>query len=231
VLNVVTWLWGNGSGKFNAGHVNTLASMVRRHYAAPYRFRCVTNTPAGIAQGIEIVPDTADFAGVKSPHGGRNPACFRRLRMFSAAAAGALGDRFVSLDLDAVITGDLLPLWNRPEPFVGWRDPMHARQINGSMMLHTAGTAPAVWDTFDPAESPKIARDAGFMGSDQGWVSYCLAGRCATWGARDGVYSYRCDVAPHRRLPHNARIVFFHGNPKPWDEECMRALWIRENYR
>jgi len=41
MISVVTFLWGDG--KYNVSHVETLASMVRRHYSAPHKFICVTN--------------------------------------------------------------------------------------------------------------------------------------------------------------------------------------------
>jgi hypothetical protein len=46
---------------------------------------------------------------VPSPCGARQPSCYRRLKAFSAEAARCSAPRFVSLDLDCVITGD----WRR----------------------------------------------------------------------------------------------------------------------
>lgn len=199
--------------------------MVVRHYPAPHRFLCVTNDPAGIDPDIEIIPDRADFADLKSPHGGNNPACYRRLRLFHPDAAATFGERIVSLDLDTVIVGDLRPLWDRPEPFVGWTDPLYPQQLCGSMLLLTAGAKRMVWNLFDPATSPAQAAHAGYRGSDQAWISYCLP-RDARWTAADGVLSWR---KLNGWLPEGARIVFFHGARKPWDAGMPE--WVRENWR
>jgi hypothetical protein len=230
-VNVVCFKW-NAPGyrtQFTAEHVNTLAKMVTRHYSKLNRFICVTNDSAGLDADVSIVPDLEDFADIPSPHGGNNPSCFRRLRLFHPDAAEWFGERFVALDIDGVILRDLAPLWDRDEDFVAWRDPSHAHQVNGSMMLIRAGKFPNVWSLFSRAGSLDAMR-AGFKGSDQGWISYMLRGR-PTWTAADGVHSYKKEVAPHKRAPADARVVFFHGDPKPWDKECQRAQWIREAYK
>lgn len=215
VLTVLCWKWGT---RYRSEHVNALRQQVARYYARPHQFACVTNDAAGLDGDVAVIPDPEDFAALRSPHGAAFPACYRRLRMFADDAATRFGERFVCLDVDLVLVGDVAPLWDRPEDFVGYRDPLYPRQLNGSMLLLRAGTRPDVWRRFDPAKSPAIARAAGYRGSDQSWLSYCLAG-VPTWGPETGVYSYRKDVA-RNGLPADARVVVFHGNPKPWDAGC-----------
>lgn len=220
-MNVVTFLWGD---RYKAEHVNRLARQVARHYARPHRFLCVTNQTARVE--CETVPDLEDFAAVRSLHGPAFPSCYRRLRLFHPDAAQSFGERFVAVDLDAVILGDLAPLWDRPDDFVAWRDPFygHRGQICGSMMLLRAGARPRVWTDFDPSASPIAAWRAGFRGSDQAWISLATRGEVATWTRDDGVYSYRGDLRSGVR-PADARIVMFHGNPKPWD--WTAPAWAR----
>ena len=230
MISFVCWRWHvpGYRSTFGPEAVNTLARMVRRHYPARHRFLCVTNDRAGINGEIEIVPDRADFADVGSPHGGANPSCYRRLRMFHPDAARTFGERIVSLDLDAVIVGDLRPLVDRPENFVAWRDPLSPRQYNGSLIILRAGSRPKVWTDFDPAASPRRALAAGFKGSDQAWISCALPDE-ATVGREDGVLSYRKDVRG-KALPADARIVFAHGAQDPWGDEMQRLEWVREHY-
>lgn len=212
MLTILVWKWGR---KYEASHVNALASLVARFYDRPHEFCCVTNDPAGLDPSIRAIPDPEDFAELRSPHGASFPSCYRRLRMFEPDAAERFGERFVCLDIDMVPVADLAPLWDRPEPFVGYRDPLHPRQLCGSMLLMTAGAMPVVWEGFNPVRSPALARAAGFRGSDQAWLSFCARG-CPTWGPEDGVVSYRRDVAPSGSPPIGARMVVFHGSPKPW---------------
>lgn len=235
---VVCFRWTPAKGyrsTFGPESVNTLRSMVRRHFDRPHRFVCFTDDTTGLDPCVEALPLWSDFADLPSPHGGKNPSCYRRLRMFSAEIASVLGQRFVSLDLDCVLTADVTPLWDRPEDFVMWGDTnsQPGSHYNGSMILQTAGARRQVWDRFDPKTSPSKAKAAGCWGSDQGWISYCLGPKEARWSKTDGVYSFRNHL---RRvttgLPPNARAVFFHGEFDPWTRGLSNQFpWIAQHWR
>jgi hypothetical protein len=234
--SIVCWKWRPRQGyrsSFGPETVNTLRAMVARNYPHPHRFICVTDDSDGIDPRVEIIPDWKDFAHVPSPHGGKNPSCYRRLRMFSPDIASAFGERFVSIDLDTVIMGDLTPIWDRPEDFVIWGDTHKSKSTcyNGSMVLMTAGARPEAWTSFDPVQSPMLSRAAGKFGSDQGWLSYCLGPGEVKWSKRDGVYSFRNDLQKARQLPENCIIAFFHGSVDPWSDNAQRMYpWVREHY-
>lgn len=233
MLSVVCWKWKPAQGyrsTFGPAAVNVLRAMVARHYREPHRFICVTDDPEGIDPRVEVVPLWNDFADLLSPHGGRNPSCYRRLRMFSPEIEAVFGKRFVSLDLDCVITNDMRPLWNRPEEFVAWGDTNRTTHYNGSMMLMTAGARPQVWTDFDPTSSPRLAKAAGQFGSDQAWISHRLGPSEAKWTTADGVYSFRNHLLPPHQLPARARIVIFHGATDPWDAQAQRLAWVRKHY-
>lgn len=236
MLTVVTWKWPPAVGyrsTFGPETVNTLRAMVRRHYPHPHRFVCVTRETNGLDPDVEVREPWDDFAHVPSPHGAKNPSCYRRLRLFHPDAAQWFGGRFVSLDLDVVITGDVTSLWHRPEDVVFWGDTNPRTHYNGSMVLMTAGARPHVWQDFDPACSPRLAMASGAWGSDQGWISYRLGGQEAKWSRADGVYSFRNDIAAAgRTLPPNCRLVVFHGRHDPWSSYVQANYpWVRAHYR
>lgn len=232
MLRVVCWKWAKPGYRstFTAEHVNTLRAMVARHYRSKHEFVCLTDDANGIDGDIRVLPVPMKYADMPSPWAGGGPSCYRRLWLFSREAGDVIGDRVVSIDLDAVITGDMAPLWDRPEDFVGWNDPNRHQTYCGSMWLLRAGTRTNVWDTFDPVTSPqKVAASSTCFGSDQGWMSLVLGPGEARWGIRDGVYSWKNDVkANGGTLPANARVVFFHGEDDPW---TVNRDWIREHYR
>lgn len=240
MLDVVTFKWQAQEGfrtKFTAEHVNILYAMVRRHYADPFRFTAITDDAAGIRPEIRIIPLWKDFASLPSPHGPRHPACYRRIKIFSPEAAELIGERILCLDLDVVITGDMRPVWNRPEPVVFFKGqwgsvgrPNGRQPYNGSMFLLTAGARPDVWRRFNK-KTPYLTRRAGFGGSDQAWYALALGPNEAVWDERQGVYSFRNQIATRQnRLPSNARIVLFHGRRDPWDSECQSVDWVRKHY-
>jgi hypothetical protein len=240
--SVVCWLWQPAAGyrtAFTATHVNTLRRMVARHYRVPHRFVCLTDDPRGLDDGIEVLPLWADWATVASPHGAQHPSCYRRLKAF-APEMRALGARFVSLDLDCVVTGDLTALWDREEEFVIWRPTYRRRglngpktRFNGSMWLLTAGSRPEVWTRFRGAASAAEAYRRGYHGSDQGWLQYVLGTGVPGWSEVDGVYSYKFHLLDQHagELPAHTRIVFFHGKPDCWDAEPQRRAWVQTHYR
>ncbi len=234
MLTVVTWYWKPAAtyrSKFSTAHVNVLRSMVARHYKQPHEFVCVTDNPKGLHPSIRVVPDWNDYADIPSPNGGHNPSCYRRLRAFHPDIDQAFGPRFVSLDLDTVIVGDLAPLWHRPEDFVIWGETNPKSFYNGSMFLLSSGARPKVWQQFNPKTSPDTAKAAGKFGSDQGWISYCLGKGERTWTTGDGVYSYNVHLRQQgNALPKDARIVMFHGSRDPWGPDCQSIPWVKANW-
>jgi len=206
--------------------------MVRRHYRKNHRFICITDDAEGISKDVEIVPLWNTFANIPSPHGPKNPSCYRRLKSFSPEFKEIVGERFVSLDLDCVILQDVSPLWDREEDFIIWGDTNPKTWYNGSMFMMTCGCRKQVWETFDPKTSPLKAMHAGKFGSDQGWISYVLGQGEKKWTTEDGVYSWRNHLSTMRgQVPENTRIVFFHGRHDPWDPDMQRVKWIKENWR
>ena len=236
MLSVITWRWQPHRGyrsTFPVQTVNVLRRMVARHYAHPHRFLCVTDDPKGLDPDVEVVPLWSDYATLPNPSGHpRNPSCWRRLKAFSAEIAEVFGPRFVSLDLDMVLTGDVGPLWNRPEDFVIWGDTNGRNAYNGSMFLLTAGARRQVWETFEPKRAIRACAAARQFGSDQAWIGACLGTREARWTQADGVYSFRNDLKEGAKpLPANARVVSFHGHIDPWAPAGQRLPWVREHYR
>lgn len=194
-LRVVTWLWGAPKGakiQFGADQVNTLLSMVDRHYGKPYEMVCVTDNANGIDGAIRTLKLPNEFAHLDHPQlGPGHSTCYRRLQMFKPEMADLIGPRFVSVDLDCVVTGDLSPLWDRKEDFVGWSPGLFWSPYNGSMTLMTAGARRQVYERFDPNRTPAKAADTGLIGTDQAVVAHILGAGEATWTDQDGVWAFR----------------------------------------
>ena len=233
---IICWRWRPAVGyrsKFPPESVRILRNMVKRHYDKPHRFLCVTDHPEEIDPDIETLQLWDEWGDIPSPHGGHNPSCYRRLKMFSPEAGKLFKSaRWVSLDLDTVILRDVAPLWDRPEDFVMWGETDPRSYYNGSMTLMTAGARPQVWEKFNPLTSPKEAKAAGRFGSDQGWISHILGPGEATWKPRDGVLSFRIHlkngILPP---PQHARIVMFHGGTDPDSPRGQRIPWVKGNYK
>lgn len=259
MLSVVTFKWEKPGYRslFTSENVNILQRMVARNYQRPHRFLCVTDDPRGLDSGIEAVPLWDDFSKLTNPTWANGPSCYRRLKVFSQWFGEIAGEKFVVLDLDAVVTGDLTPLWDRDEDFLIWRPNHPGIPICASMFMLQTGARPEVWEKFDHILSPRLTSARGFRGSDQAWIRYCVGDDVPGWTSADGVYGYKDDICkggpkknrpnvyveprlleqakqrPGRgALPPDARIVFFTGKPDPWDQEAIEASpWILDHYR
>ncbi len=235
MLTVCTFLWKPKPGyrsAFCTRHVDVLRRMVRRHYQKPHRFVLITDDATGITEpDIECFELWHDYRALLNPSGRGNPSCYRRLRLFAPEPGRFLGDRFVCMDLDCVITGDMAPLWDRPEDFVIWKSCTSKNPYNGSMFMLKAGARPKVWTDFDGERSPYETRRAGLYGSDQAWIAHKLGPNEATWTPEDGVHSFRVGIQNSHagRLPAGARVVFFHGNGDPWDPPIQKRYpWVKK---
>lgn len=252
MLTVILWLWTESGVKrtYTPAHVNAMVRMIRRNYRGEVRFVCITDekddTLFELDTDFAIYPLWDDAREYKQPRGKSFPACYHRLKIFDPKttqdiAAYCFGHyeqplgRCVSVDIDAVICADVTDLWKRDEPFVGWRvtNGLKPRVYNGSCFLFDSEEFAAIWSSFiaDPEKRIGMVNDAGFRyGSDQSVMAFYLGQNKPHWTAADGVLSWRLDKLAGRDLPKDAKIVFFHGDAKPWDKDRQRVEWIKTHW-
>lgn len=240
MIRVVAWLWRDEGYRFNRlfrygpRHVNILAAAVRRNLTLDHEFVCITDDPEGLNPAIRVVRLWDDWRGL----GG----CYTRLRAFAPDMAEIIGPRFVWMDIDCVVTGNLDPLFDRPEDFVIWSNGVSNNPYCGSMVMMTAGARQRVWRDFDPATSPMRAKR--YVGTDQAWIASKLGRGEAVWTRRDGVLSRyhtglmdskllgRAGRIGRKELPAGARVVFFHGPVDPSQPTLQEHFpWIREHWK
>jgi hypothetical protein len=244
MITFVCWKWSAKLYRhvYTAEHVNEWADGFRRSYERPHRLICITDDPSGIE--IETARLWTDHRQVENPSGAHLPSCYRRLKLFDPATQRTLGikkgTRVGWLDLDVVFTGDCSPIFDAHPgaPFVGWKglSPSHGRPVyNGTLVMFEAGNEDVarLWTEFDPDKSPHDVAKARYFGSDQGWISYRLAGRAAGVSERHGIFSFNRDMLLQNvvDLPDDARLVSFNGKAKPWHEEIQqRHPWVRKHW-
>lgn len=235
MIYVITWLWRphrNYRTQYVPLHVDLMRQHVAEHCSLEHEFICVTDRASTeFGPGIRLVKLWQDCASLP-PAFPKGPSCYRRLRIFAPEAHELLGvpagSTIVSLDLDSVLLGEMAPLWDREDDFIGWRASDRAPTC-GSMFLHKLGTQARVWKEFNFSLAMREAKRTGYVGTDQAWMARMLAKAHGSWGVADGVYSFKQHCIGG--LPKDARIVFFHGKPDPWDEDVRRDHpWIVEHY-
>lgn len=237
MLSVVTWWWGD---KYSVVHVNILRAMVERYLKLRHRFICLSDKTRGFRSDIEVLPLP------KAGHRTHDPMALKRVWMFSDEAGDLLGKRFVNIDLDTVIVGDITPILSRSEDFIVWKAPFYDAKhhavngppycYNASLMMMNAGSRQWVWNRF--SENPE--REIGYA-EHSGWVyhgdsdivSNMLIPNEVTWDERDGLYAYwtHLDLGS-KPLPSDARIISFYGpHVDPSDVKTQqKSPWIRQHW-
>lgn len=233
-LTIVGWLWRThkGTSIYTPEHANTWARMIDRNLSMPHRFVLLTDQPeADYDPLITAVPLWDDWRNLRNSVGGEDrPQCYPRLKAFSREAGKILGQRFVSIDLDVIVVGDLDPLFDRDEDFLILRRTPVSRDeakttYQGAMWMMTAGAREKVWTDFKGEQS--VAAAAAFIGSDQAWIRHALGPDEQGWTEDDGVYCSRNLKHSGKfrdKPPANARIVFFNGGEKPWEFEARNKI-------
>lgn len=243
-LTVVCYLW-KGNRAYYPTHVNALERGIRKHLPDA-RFVCIADGfgpgDGAFAPEVEVIPtpDTVLRVGaIKSPEGDHYPASYRRLWTFSREARAFLGERVLALDVDCIPVRRLSRLveWGDDLPFVGWRPRSlwgAPNRLAGGTYFVRPGALSHVWHKFvqNPSAAIAEARAANCRGSDQGWMSYILAGERA-WPEPHGIYQaqdMRNTIPPLGvwPLPDDARLVHFNGERKPWN--VLHWPWAREHY-
>lgn len=218
--NVLCIKWGR---KYGAADVNRLHAMVRRSLAPPFRFVCLTDDAAGIDAGVECLP--IPFVHAERP--GRDGG-WRKLSTFEATLHDLCGTALF-LDLDLVVVRPLDPLFEAEGEVLIARDArLAAAGIgNSSVYRFRIGAHPGFVDGFRADPDGIIA---GYR-NEQAYLSERLreAGLYREWPPGWCV-SFKHDCMPPwptnywraAACPPEARIIFFHGHPKP--EEALAGF-------
>jgi hypothetical protein len=227
-MQFVTWKWNADHWKkrtaYTAAHVNTLYSMLQRHYQASFELVCITDDAAGLVPEVQAIPIWDDFRKL-----GR---CWRRLRIFSCEMQNLIGPRFVSIDLDTVIVADITSLFSVQVPFKIWGEYWRRTPYCGSLMMMDAGAREFVWETFPEQRHDYRANEFGRMpyGSDQDHITRCLFPFEPMWTMEDGIHNFNYTVRRWNRfaMAEKSNSKYHNGDyARLYEEATGRSDWGR----
>lgn len=199
-------------GAYRPEHVQRLAAQAAR-FAPGVPFVCLSDVDV---PGVTVVPLQHDW-----------PGWWSKLELFRDGAFPP-GYRVLYMDLDTTIVGPIGELLRRPEPFIALAN-FYIRagrqsvggQLGSGLMAWTAGAAGHLYERF-AWNPPAIMQDCGGYG-DQLFIHNEVGERCYWQDILPGqVVSYK--VHCERGVPASARIVCFHGKPRPWDVAELKAV-------
>jgi hypothetical protein len=136
------------------------------------------------------------------------PGWWAKISLFEP---GRFKGRVLYLDLDVTVIGSLAEIANFDAPFASIKD-WERPTINSSVMAWDAGVADHVYERYDGQE---------MKGGDQAWVTKHMP-EIALFPPEWCVsFKHQCR---HRFVPPvGARVIVFHGQPKPW--HLSRRHW------
>lgn len=200
--------------KYDERHVLTLASMLHRH--GGHELICVQDGSFDLPGSVVMPPSVASL-----------PDYLPKLFAWSPEFHTLIGERFASIDLDVVITGDLGPVLKTDRPFLIWNK-ANLEPYNTSLFALQPGTHQRVWTELSSARITAARGSAAYWTGDQSWVAHVLGHGEPTFGEETGVIVYRPSL--HRQtMPAGALATFLCGPYEPIKER-KRSEWIRKTW-
>lgn len=182
-------------GDFAARHVQALHAAIARNLPGAESV-CLTDVPS--IPGVRTEPLRFGW-----------PGWWSKMELFAPWHDGAT----LFMDLDTVLVGDLHDIATVGRLTV-MRDVYRPGGLQSSIMFIPEAERAAVWD--DWIRDPWRIMDHQKHG-DQGFLERHWLDKADRWQdvLPGQVVSYKADVRK-TEMPPNARVVVFHGKPRPW---------------
>lgn len=250
VTNCICMKYGT---RYGAEYPNRLYAGLRRHTAADLRLICLTDDPAGLRPEIEVLPLVEEpfwptmiaamrRMGLGSP--------FRKVSMYRPGLVADLDGPLILLDIDVVIVGSIDVLRDHAPGKVCMRmdwaaGPGSGEFGHGSVEKFEPDRHGYIYETMarDPVAALGYGREQIFTSRTADAAGDFVPFPDA-W-----IASYKRDCRPPRpldlvlppRLPPDARVVSFHGDPKMSEAIAQnrsgplafarRAAWLADAWR
>lgn len=184
-------------GDFNPLHVAVLHRAVDKHLQAPHQFRVLTDYDLVVEPSIKLIEPW--------------PKWWAKLELFRP---GVFSGPVLYFDLDTVLVGSI-------DELAGYRGPLAmlsdflkpSRRQSGIMAWTPSEATEALWRSFamNPAHHMQV-----HPGDGQFLNAYVDRADCLQSLFRGQIVSYKRHVRKLGRVPSCARVVCFHGQPRPW---------------
>lgn len=182
-------------GVYSPAWVTALAAGVHR-YLPDARFVCLTDMAVPEVETIPLL------------HGW--PGWWSKIELFRP---GIFSGRVLYLDLDSIVVGDLRQVAAYAGSFAMLMSFYRAGRIGSGVMAWPAGFGAELYERFRRAPAPTIARYR--RAGDQAYIRATSPVLPEIWQTMYPGQIVSFKVHCRRGVPPGARIVCFHGNPKP----------------
>ncbi len=222
--NVVCMKWGT---RYGAEYVNILYHMVKRNLTPPFRFVCLTDQSDGLEREIEVKP----FLDFDEPYPEKTKFClaWRKITLFDKQVYDLRG-KILFLDLDLIIIDNIdcffsfsdrlaiIENWSQKGRLIGQSSVFCFEIGKFYHLLEKFQTEQAEVLRNNRTEQVYITRELGKGNFDYFPEEWCKSFKfhCMPGGFFNSL------MTP-TKIPRNAKIIVFHGNPNP--PQAIAGVW------
>lgn len=228
MYTVVCMKWGD---KYGPEYVNKLFNMVKRNTTLPFKFICFTDNDKGLDSAIESRPLPEMDLPPDKERGWRKLSLFRK--------NVGLEGRVLFLDLDTVIVANIDDYFTMDGKFIfieHWK-PSEKQGIGETAVYRfEAGELQFLYDDF----MANISKIKTSYRHEQAYVSSVLSqkGIASFWPKKwmpsfkyNCMYPFPLNFFFEPKLPPEAKMVVFHGNPTPDQAIAGKVKGIKKYIR
>lgn len=204
MLTIACFKWGTWGGGRGAEYVNRLYNGVWNHLVRPFRFVCFTDDPTGFDKGVIVRPMGPDWN-------------WNLRKMWAYSPDAGLAGRVLLLDLDTLVTGSLSDIADYGGPFCDVEDFYEGQRLHGGAVVSFEAGSQIAARLWTPVVNQYEAINAAVNGSERYYYRMIMDQAGDRWQdiLPGQVVSSKVHCADG--IPDNARLVCFHGVPRPHD--------------
>jgi SAM-dependent methyltransferase len=206
-------------GDYDEQYVHKLMNALERHVTVPYQFVCLTDMEileGANAAGVKVIVLEDGFQG-----------WWAKVELFKPKIFNT--KYTVYFDLDTIILGNIDDMFHTEFDFHALRPWNKGNQRRGIFASGMMAWENDEYSFLYAALNETEISEAG-SGGDQRYLSKILSGNGHAYSPLQesipGIYSYKRNC--QHKMPPDARIVCFHGRPRPHE---MTAPWVKENWK
>ncbi len=236
---IICMKWGT---RYGPEYVNRLYGMVARHLSVPFQLVCFTDDAGGIDERVSIRDLPALDLPAEAPERGWN-----KLTTLQAGLGGLQGEALF-LDLDVVIVDRIDDFFTYPAEFAIIPDARLRRRMigNSSVYRFKIGKYDDILQRFrrDFAQIRRQFRnEQAYLSAEirkRGELSFWPDAWCPSF-KHDCMPSWPLTYFRDAPIPTGAKIIVFHGHPKPpdaiagvsrkWYRPVRPTAWVANHWR
>lgn len=217
--NIIATVLKSG-GIYDVEYVNRLANGIRRNTTVPYKFVVLSDIYEGYNDNVDEVFPLLDSL----------PGWWSKVELFRPDFYP--GEQILFFDLDTIILGNLDQIVSHPHSFTALTDFLYPEHIGSGVLAWKQENMGKHYRGF--MKNPVHAMSETSRG-DQEWIESVIESPNSFQSLFPGQFiSFKLHVVRHRRLPDlgipkGAKVLCFHGTPKPHD--LLQYNTIQENWK